>query len=739
ANPEALQIIPTTGFASMGGVGGPFTVTAQNFSLTNVGTNSLTWTLSNTSLWLNASASGGTLARGGPATNVTIRLNSAASNLLVGTYRVTLWFTNVNDQVGQGRQFTLAVLNPPAITEQPTNQAVLEGVTATFTVGVTGGQPLYYQWQYNSNNLTDGGNISGSTTTNLVISNASLVDAGYYNLTVSNAAAIAISSNALLTIVPSSPVITRQPAAQTVVVGGMAQFAVAAIGTKPFSYQWSLNETNIAVGTNATLVLTNVQFSQAGAYAVVITNIYGLTLSSNANLTVTPCDPSPPGLVSWWAGEDNANDRIGTNNGTLFGNTTYGPGEVGQGFVFDGNGSGVSVGNPSSLQLQVLTIEMWIKRGSSSVIGNGTGAVLFGYDTGGYLLWMDANGALHFNQEGEFSATTGPTIADTNLHHVAVTFSGSTVDFYLDGNLTDSVSHSVTFTFTTPVGIGCYADAKNQGFLGSLDEVSVYNRVLTATEIQDIYLAGAGGKCFTPVGPTITSQPTNQTVVVGQTATFSVSAGGTPPLSYQWTFDTTNIAGATNASLVLNDVQFTNAGNYAVIVSNAVSAVLSSNAVLTVLIPSTIVTQPTNQTVYVGGTASFGVTASGTPPLNYQWHFNQTNIANATNAMLLLTNVQPNQAGTYAVLVANPVNSILSSNAVLTVNLPPSLGVTTSSSFVLIYWPVSAPGFVLETSPSLSPANWVPVPNPPIQIGSEYLESIQMNGTNQFFRLQLSE
>ena len=135
ANPEALQITPTTGFTSMGGVGGPFTVTAQSFSLTNVGTNSLTWTWSNTSLWLNASTSGGTLARGGPATNVVISLNSVASNLLVGTYNATMWFTNLNDQVGQSRQFTLAVLSPPAIT-RATDQpgGVGRGKQSTFTV-----------------------------------------------------------------------------------------------------------------------------------------------------------------------------------------------------------------------------------------------------------------------------------------------------------------------------------------------------------------------------------------------------------------------------------------------------------------------------------------------------------------------------------------------------------------------------------------------------------------------------
>ena len=119
ANPEALLITPGFGFASIGGVGGPFTITSQSLSLTNVGTNSLTWTLVNTSLWLNASPGGGTLTPGGPATTVTVSLNSTASNLVVGTYSATVWFTNLNSGVGQSRQFSLSVISPPTITQQP--------------------------------------------------------------------------------------------------------------------------------------------------------------------------------------------------------------------------------------------------------------------------------------------------------------------------------------------------------------------------------------------------------------------------------------------------------------------------------------------------------------------------------------------------------------------------------------------------------------------------------------------
>jgi hypothetical protein len=106
----------------------------------------------------------------------------------------------------------------------------------------------------------------------------------------------------------------------------------------------------------------------------------GLTILAALAMTTvraqgTPCDPPPSGIISWWAGEGNALDQIGVNNGTLVGNTSYGPGEVGQGFVFDGNGEGVQIGNATTLQLQDLTIETWIKRGSASVVSYGSGGV----------------------------------------------------------------------------------------------------------------------------------------------------------------------------------------------------------------------------------------------------------------------------------------------------------------------------------------------------------------------------
>jgi len=89
-------------------------------------------------------------------------------------------------------------------------------------------------------------------------------------------------------------------------------------------------------------------------------------------------------------------------------------------------------------------------------------------------------------------------------------------------------------------------------------------------------------------------------------------------------------------------------------VSNAYGAIVSSNALLTVLVlPPSIAIQPANQAVVAGDTATFTVAAGGTPPWYYQWSFNATNLAGATNAALIITNAQPDQAGNYSVLVAN--------------------------------------------------------------------------------------
>src|ERR1019366_2256756 len=102
----------------------------------------------------------------------------------------------------------------------------------------------------------------------------------------------------------------------------------------------------------------------------------------------------------------------------------------------------------------------------------------------------------------------------------------------------------------------------------------------------------------------------------GQNASFSVVANGSAPFSYQWNFNGSPVSGATDASLTLNNVQATDAGSYAAVVSNVAGSVTSAVATLTVLVPSGITTQPQNLTVIQGNSASFSVVASGTAPLS---------------------------------------------------------------------------------------------------------------------------
>jgi hypothetical protein len=179
--------------------------------------------------------------------------------------------------------------------------------------------------------------------------------------------------------------------------------------------------------------------------------------------------------------------------------------------------------------------------------------------------------------------------------------------------------------------------------------------------IQIIYSPAAGP-------PIIVSQPADQTGYVGDTATFTATVSGPPPLSYQWFFNDTNnpVDGETSNSLTLVNLQTAQAGNYFLQVSNVYGSVFSSNAVLTVSRAPKIISEPINQTVQPGATASFTVTTYSAAPLTYQWFFDTTNlIAGATNGSLIVTNVQTPLEGSYSVQVANPYGSTNSSNASL--------------------------------------------------------------------------
>ena len=183
-------------------------------------------------------------------------------------------------------------------------------------------------------------------------------------------------------------------------------------------------------------------------------------------------------------------------------------------------------------------------------------------------------------------------------------------------------------------------------------------------------------------GPGITTQPQNQSVVLGSNAVFTVAASGQTPLFYQWSVNGTNLTnsthvnGATNSTLTIQQVVAPDAGRYQVVVSNSHGSVTSSNATLMVLFPPAVAAQPSNQSVLLTSNASFVVSVTGTAPLSLQWYFNGAplidggRISGSATANLNIANVQTDDAGTYQLFITNSYGSATSLVATLTVLVP---------------------------------------------------------------------
>jgi hypothetical protein len=537
---DPLHIAPSAGFATAGGAGGPFTVTSQNLTVTNGGTNALHWTVTKNGTWFNVSTAGGTLSPGS-STTVAVTLNSVASNLTVGTYYAALLFTNLDTQLSFERDYSITILSPPAITNQPTDEAVLDGDTASFTVEATGSMPLYYQWRRDGTNLVEGGNFMGTTTTNLTINNVSPADLGTYSVVITNQAASVTSSNAVLSIMDSAPVITLQPADQNAEVGTSAIFTVAAIGNKPFYYQWSYNDwnsvTNIDGATNASLILTNLQLTDSGFYSVTVSNSIGAAPDAGATLTV-------------------------------------------------------------------------------------------------YEL------------------------------------------------------------------------------------------------------------------PAITSQPTDLVVAVRSNAQFSVSVSGTGPFNFQWYQNSTNALPGNGSTFFLPDAEATDAGLYNVVVTSPFGQATSSNAMLTVTGFDHFGWSPIPSPRFVNGQIAVTIRALDTtnaPFTNFAGtvQFDSTNGAdvypavsdNFTNGVWS-GSIWTDEATSNLVLRANDGDGRIGLANAIDVVAAPSLSTLGSNGSLLLNWPTAPGGFALETSTNLLPDSWTAVPGSPTNSDDLNFQWVPITKTNQFFRLR---
>ncbi|HVM59822.1 MAG TPA: immunoglobulin domain-containing protein [Verrucomicrobiae bacterium] len=271
--------------------------------------------------------------------------------------------------------------------------------------------------------------------------------------------------------------------------------------------------------------------------------------------------------------------------------------------------------------------------------------------------------------------SSGPPPPPPSTNGVVITTISFTSggDFYLQGtggtpgsNFEIETSTDMTIPFTNWLPAGNFK-------FDSLGNFGVTSPVTPGT-LQRFFTINVGGTNSVPLSPpVILTQPQDTTNSAGTTATFTVGVSGSPPFGFQWYLNSvTPLGGGTNLTLTLNNVQTTDSGGYSVIVSNtagSVTSVVAQLLVTNVLSAPVIVTQPQDQTVTVSNNASFSVVAVGTQPLSYQWYVNtNTPINNATNATLVLTDVQFTDAGVYSVAVSNNQGATNSNFAALTVN-----------------------------------------------------------------------
>src|SRR6266478_2745889 len=465
------------------------------------------------------------------------------------------------------------------------------------------------------------------------------------NMTINggNVAGVNFTANAA----PVPPTITTQPTSQTVTAGQTASFSGAATGTAPLSYQWIKNGSAISGATFSSYTTTATTGSDNGAlFALVVSNTAGSVTSSAATLTVNPAPVAPsittqPASQTVTAGQTASFSVVASGTAPLS-------------YQWQKNSVAIAGATSSSYATPVTTSS---DNGTlfTVVVRNTTGSVTSSAAT----LTVSAAPVAP-------SITTQPASQTVTAGQTAVftVVAGGTAPLnYQWQKNSVNIAGATSASYTTP--------ATTTSDSGSTFRVVVANMAGTVTSSAATLTVNAAA-----VAPTITTQPANQTVTAGQTAVFTVVAGGSAPLNYQWQKNSVNIAGATSASYTTPATTTSDSGStFDVVVSNTAGTVTSSAATLTVnaapVAPS-ITTQPASQTVTAGQTAFFSVAATGTAPLAYQWHKNAAAISGATSTSYTTPVTTSSDNGAlFTVVVSNTAGSVTSSAATLTVSAAP--------------------------------------------------------------------
>jgi hypothetical protein len=395
----------------------------------------------------------------------------------------------------------------------------------------------------------------------------------------------------------TNPVITAQPQNVIASPGASATFCVSATGAPPLSYFWRRDGASIPGATASCYTTNNVQPADSGAlFSCLVSNAYGTALSSDALLTVAPTNAhmrvaiyAAEGTLSWDL--DVKTNIVATG---LFGDADVDVYDI------------YSSTNPTLAQLhQYAAIITWSDGAYSD--NTGLGNVLADYvDAGGGVVvgayaWTTGSGGIAGRIVSYLPMTQGATASDAS--HLTMLKDAPAHPVLQGVNTFDGGAYSRRHTISPAAGatlIAHWTDglpliaANNPSngrivglnFRPTSTAVNTYGWQLGTDggRILANALLWAGGGATNNLAPFITSQPTNQVLFAGGTATFGVGAGGTAPLSYFWRRNGALIPGATVLSYTTNNVQLADSGaQFSCLVSNAYGAVTSSIATLTVL------------------------------------------------------------------------------------------------------------------------------------------------------------